>query len=255
VGYTTSWLRSAVSAQANMIRVFDYYTDVLGRDSFDDNGAALMMSIDYNPGGVAASGWRNAAWTGSVMVFGDAGNTQAALDLVAHEYTHAVIQYINGLAYLGESGAMNESYADIMGALIENKTGSARWLFAEDAAGYPYRDMADPSDYRQPEHYGGRLVDPCGCTADDDFDYVHSNSGIMNFAAYKMMEATKNQVSGEQWARVFYDSLYRLPSTAKFVDARYAIISSARAEGFGAAQIEAIKAAFDSVGIVADRLT
>ena len=255
VGYTTSWLRSAVSAQSNMARVFDYYTSVLGRNSFDDNGAALVMSIDYNPSGSSATGWRNAAWTGSVMVFGDAGSTQAALDLVAHEYTHAVIQYINGLAYLGESGAMNESYADIMGALIENKTGSARWLFAEDAAGNPYRNMEDPSDYRQPEHYGGRYVDSCGCTADDDFDYVHSNSGIMNFAAYKMMDATKNQVSGEQWARVFYDSLYRLPSTAKFVDARYAIIASARAEGFSTAQIDAIKTAFDSVGIVADKLT
>lgn len=254
VGYTTSWLRSAVSAQSNMARVFDYYTSVLGRNSFDDNGAALVMSINYNPSGVSASGWRNAAWTGSVMVFGDAGSTQAALDLVAHEYTHAVIQYVNGLAYLGESGAMNESYADIMGALIENKTGSARWLFAEDAAGNPYRNMEDPSDYRQPEHYGGRYVDPCGCNADDDFDYVHSNSGIMNFAAYKMMEATKNQVSGEQWARVFYDSLYRLPSTAKFVDARYAILASARAEGFGTTQIDAIKAAFDAVGIVADEV-
>lgn len=255
VGYTTSWLRSAVSAQSNMARVFDYYTTVLGRNSFDDNGAALVMSINYNPSGASASGWRNAAWTGSVMVFGDAGNTQAALDLVAHEYTHAVIQYINGLAYLGESGAMNESYADIMGAIIENKTGAARWLFAEDAAGNPYRNMEDPSDYRQPEHYGGRYVDPCGCNADDDFDYVHSNSGVMNFAAYKMMDATKNQVSGEQWARVFYDSLYRLPSTAKFVDARYAIIASARAEGFSAAQIEVIKTAFDSVGIVADELS
>ena len=252
VGYTTSWLRSAVSAQANMIRVFDYYTDVLGRNSFDDNGAEIKMSIDYNPGGVSASGWRNAAWTGSVMVFGDAGSTQAALDLVAHEYTHAVVQYVNGLAYLGESGAMNESYADIMGALIENKTGTARWLFAEDAYGNPYRNMADPSDYRQPEHYGNLLVDPCGCNANDDFDYVHSNSGIMNFAAYQMMEATRDQVSGEQWARVFYDSLYRLPSTAKFVDARYAIISSARAQGLGSAQIEAIKTAFDAVGIRAD---
>jgi Zn-dependent metalloprotease len=150
---------------------------------------------------------------------------------------------------------MNESYADIMGAIIENKTGAARWLFAEDAAGDPYRNMEDPSDYRQPEHYGGRYVDPCGCNANDDFDYVHSNSGIMNFAAYKMMEATKNQLSGEQWARVFYDSLYRLPSTAKFVDARYAIIASARSEGFSTAQIEAIKAAFDSVGVVADKLT
>ncbi|MCV7433090.1 M4 family metallopeptidase [Mycolicibacterium bacteremicum] len=254
VGYTTSWLRSAVSAQANMVRVFDYYTAVLGRDSFDDNGAAIQLSIDYNPSGSAARGWRNAAWTGSVMVFGDDGNTQAALDLVAHEYTHAVIGHINGLAYLGESGAMNESYADIMGALIENKTGGARWLFAEDAAGNPYRDMADPSDYRQPEHYANRYVDSCGCNADDDFDYVHSNSGILNFAAYKMMDATKEQISGEQWARVFYDSLYRLPSTAKFVDARYAIIASARAFGFTAAQIDTVKGAFDAVGIVADRL-
>lgn len=254
VGYTTSWLRSAVSAQSNMARVYDYYTSVLGRDSFDDNRAAIMMSIDYNPSGAAASGWRNAAWTGSVMVFGDAGSTQAALDLVAHEYTHAVIQYINGLAYLGESGAMNESYADIMGAIIENKTGSARWLFAEDASGNPYRNMADPSNYRQPEHYDSRYVDLCGCNDDDDFDYVHSNSGIMNFAAYKMMDATKDQLSGEQWARVFYESLYRLPSTAKFVDARYAVISSARANGFTTAQIATIKSAFDSVGIIADRL-
>ncbi len=255
VGYTTSWLRSAVSAQANMIRVYDYYSTVLGRDSFDDNHAHVVMSIDYNPGGSSAGGWRNAAWSGSVLVFGDAGNTQAALDLVAHEYTHAVIQYVNGLAYLGESGALNESYSDIMGALIENKTGAARWLFAEDASGNPFRNMEDPSDYRQPEHYDGRYVDNCGCNPNDDFDYVHSNSGIVNFAAYTMMEATKNELSGEQWARVFYDSLYRLPSTAKFVDARYAIISAARANGFTDSQIGAIKAAFDSVGMRDNRLT
>ncbi len=92
--------------------------------------------------------------------------------------------------------------------------------------------MEDPSDYRQPEHYGGRYVDPCGCNASDDFDYVHSNSGIMNFAAYKMMEATKNQLSGEQWAQVFYDSLYRLPSTAKFVDAPYRDHRLGTVEGF-----------------------
>ncbi len=254
VGYTTSWLRSAVTAQANMIRVHDYYSTVLGRDSYDDNHAEVMMSIDYNPSGSSARGWRNAAWSGSVLVFGDAGNTQAALDLVAHEYTHAVIQYINGLAYLGESGALNESYSDIMGALIENKTGAARWLFAEDASGNPFRNMEDPSDYRQPEHYDGRYVDNCGCKPDDDFDYVHSNSGIVNYAAYKMVDATKDELSGEQWARVFYDSLYRLPSTAKFVDARYAIVSAARANGFTDSQIGAIKAAFDSVGVRDNRL-
>ncbi|MDX1873539.1 Ig-like domain-containing protein [Mycolicibacterium sp. 120266] len=256
VTYTTSWGTAAVSAQANMARVYDYYSTVLGRTSFDDNGAPIVLSIDYNPSGSAAAGWRNAAWNGSELVFGDSGATQAALDLVGHEYTHAVIQYVNGLAYLGESGALNEGYADIMGALIENKTGSGRWLFAEDAAGNPYRSMQDPSAYGQPETYGGRYVDPCGChdNTTDDFDYVHSNSGILTFAAYKMMDATKNEVSGEQWARVFYESLYRMPSTARFVDARYAVIASARANGFTASQIAAIKTAFDAVGVTASAL-
>lgn len=251
VTYTKSWGTGAVSAQANMTRVYDYYTTILGRDSFDDNGAAVVLSIDYNPSGSSAAGWRNAAWTGRELVFGDAGSTQAALDLVGHEYTHAVIQYVNGLAYLGDSGALNEAYADIMGALIENKTGSGRWLFAEDAAGNPYRSMEDPSDYSQRENYATRYIDPCGCNDNDndDFDYVHSNSGIMSFAAHKMMDATKNELSGEQWAQVYYESLYSLPSTASYIDARYAIISSARANGFTTKQIAAIKAAFDAVGV------
>ena len=251
VTYSKSWGTAAVSAQANMSRVYDYYTTILGRDSFDDNGAAVVLSIDYNPSGSSAAGWRNAAWTGRELVFGDAGSTQAALDLVGHEYTHAVIQYINGLAYLGDSGALNEAYADIMGALIENKTGSGRWLFAEDAAGSPYRSMEDPSDYSQRENYATRYIDPCGCNDNDtdDFDYVHSNSGIMSFAAYKMMDATKNEISGEQWAQVYYESLYSLPSTASYIDARYAIISSARANGFTTKQIAAIKTAFDAVGV------
>lgn len=251
VTYSSSWGKAAVSAQSNMTRAYDYYTSILGRNSYDDNGAAIILSIDYNPSGSAASGWRNAAWTGRELVFGDAGNTQAALDLVGHEYTHAVIQTVNGLAYLGDSGALNEAYADIMGALIENKTGSGRWLFAEDASGNPYRSMQDPSDYNQREDYRYRYIDACGCTDNDtdDFDYVHSNSGIMSFAAYKMMDATKNEVSGEQWARVFYESLYSLPSTASYVDARYAILTGARANGFTAKQIAAIKKAFDDVAV------
>ena len=129
---------------------------------------------------------------------------------------------------------------------------AADWLSAGDAL----RSMSNPASAGDPDHYSKRLYPgTCSPSSTNDNCGVHSNSGIMNFAAYKMMDATKNQVSGEQWARVFYDSLYRLPSTAKFVDARYAIIASARAEGFSAAQIEVIKTAFDSVGIVADKLS
>jgi Thermolysin metallopeptidase, alpha-helical domain len=71
-------------------------------------------------------------------MFGNSSDLESALDVVGHEYTHAVIAYALGdgngtpLDY-GESGALNEAYADIMGSLIEGKTGEDRWLIGEDS--------------------------------------------------------------------------------------------------------------------------
>ena len=50
------------------------------------------------------------------MVYGD-GTTfsplSAALDVVRHEMTHAVIKRTAGLQYLNQSGALNESMSDV----------------------------------------------------------------------------------------------------------------------------------------------
>jgi bacillolysin len=55
--------------------------------------------------------------------FGDGDNIEAGplptLDIVAHEYGHAITEYTSGLAYDYESGALDESYSDLMGALVE----------------------------------------------------------------------------------------------------------------------------------------
>ena len=100
-----------------------------------------------------------------MLVFGH--DFEAALDVVGHEYTHGVVNYAvangGGLIYQGESGALNESYADILGSLIENKTGSARWLIGEDYrcgswSGCAIRDMSKPSRYGQPENYANRYT-------------------------------------------------------------------------------------------------
>ena len=60
----------------------------------------------------------------------------AALDVVGHEFTHAVINYVVGpngindtLTYNGETGALNESYADIIGSIIEGKQDDNFWKF------------------------------------------------------------------------------------------------------------------------------
>ncbi|WP_347221252.1 M4 family metallopeptidase [Mycolicibacterium poriferae] len=250
------WNRGAVSAHANTAVVYDYYEDVLGRTSFDGDGALVEVSIRYNPINIyRASGYANAFWdpTRQQFAFGDGGYLQASLDVVAHEFTHAVVSYVVGaggsvLDY-GESGALNEAYADILGLLVEGKSGADRWLIAEDSDYGIIRNLADPTSVRSGlgpyrDHYDTRYTG----TGDDGGEHV--NSTIFGHAAYLMMtDAATASVSDEAWARVFYHSLFRLGRSAVFADGRAAVLSAAAAQGFSADQLDAIRSAFDDVGI------
>jgi Zn-dependent metalloprotease len=64
----------------------------------------------------------NAFLTGSYMVFGN-GDTQfyplTSIDVIGHELTHGLIQGLPDLEYKAHSGALNESYADIVGTTFE----------------------------------------------------------------------------------------------------------------------------------------
>lgn len=241
----TSWNRSAVSAHANTAVVYDYYQNTLGRLAYDGLGSSLRVSVLPNS-------YSNAYWDPGlkILVFGH--DFEAALDVVGHEFTHGVVNYAvangGGLIYQNESGALNESYADILGSLIENKTGSARWLIAEDyrcgKTSCAIRDMSDPSRYGQPENYANRY------TGTADYGGVHKNSGIFNFAAYKMMtDSRTSTVSSATWAAVFYGSLYKLSSNATFADGRAAVLNTANSLGFTATAQQAITDAFNAVGI------
>lgn len=260
------WNKKAVSAQVNFSKIYDYYKNILGRESYGGRGEPIVVSIEYVPDNSFGE-WllhaffnNNEFWSPGIQqfVFHNAGNNEAALDICAHEYTHAVINTIVGgreltttLTYVGESGALNEAYADIMGSLIEGKDGEARWLIVEDGDEI-YRNMADPSQYSQPEHYDDRYI-PQVINDDENSKEVHTNSGIVNFAAYKMMTDSRTTgISKETWARVYYNSLYNLNTNAGFMQARFSIISAARNLGFTDQQLTAIKEAFDEVGIYGD---
>ena len=126
------WNPAAVSGLANMAAVYDYYKDVLGRTSFDGNGAEIIAVVDYNPAGPLGNlifPFPNAWWSpgDQMIVFGRTYG--AALDIVGHEFTHAVVSYVVGGLGGGESGALNEAYADILGNLIEDKTDEALGRF------------------------------------------------------------------------------------------------------------------------------
>ena len=70
---------------------YNYYKNRFNRDSFDNAGAILTGTVHVG------TNWVNAYWNGTQMVFGDGDGTNAtylskALDVVAHELTHAVTE-------------------------------------------------------------------------------------------------------------------------------------------------------------------
>jgi len=108
----------------------DYFSNVHGRSSYDGNGTKITMVTNI-------PNYNNAYWTGTTAVFGIGDGTSydnfASLDIVGHEIGHGVVGTSAGLIYSYESGALNESFADIFGECIEEyATGSNDWLLGED---------------------------------------------------------------------------------------------------------------------------
>ena len=49
---------------------------------------------------------------------GRSSSTFIETSVIGHEMSHGVVQFSGGLDYQGQSGALNESFADVFGAMI-----------------------------------------------------------------------------------------------------------------------------------------
>ena len=67
-------------------------------------------------------GRRSQMLYGQELVDGKLRSLASSLSVVAHELFHGVTGATARLIYLGETGALNESYSDIFGTLIANGT-------------------------------------------------------------------------------------------------------------------------------------
>jgi bacillolysin len=202
--------RSAATALWSIRQVRDVYFNFLGRDGHGGDRQNIDMYFDFDFGGNPK---RNASF--SYDPFGDdrvnigTGNDQTtinddvvALDVLAHEFTHGVDQYTANLTYERESGALDESFADIMGKFVESKVLGIRSNFWEmgwdmtDASGtvhLPLRNMQFPKKSNPttcPDRYLGapEWQDATGaCTPhpnNNDQCGVHTNSGVQNRMFY-----------------------------------------------------------------------
>ena len=198
----------------------------------------------------------NAFWNGAAMFYGngDAGFHALArgLDVAGHEMTHGVVQNTANLEYQGESGALNESFADVFGMLIDKED----WKIGEDvvkAGAFPsgaLRDLSNPhngaalNDYGagfQPKHYNERY------TGSEDNGGVHINSGIPNHAFF--LFANSGGVGMDRAEQVYYRALSRyLTKSSRFTDAKIAVMKASK-DLFGDAVATAAETAFNNVGI------
>lgn len=194
--------------------VYSYYYDAFERVSLDNNDMALTMRVHQG------TDWRNAQWNGSSMYmnFGDGMLSQ---DVTGHEMTHAVTQFTANLQYIFQSGALNESISDYFGEMTERAAkGTNDWLVGSDiAGGVPFRDMTNPGAFGQPQTMS-QYVQTCS-----DNGGVHKNSGIPNYAFYRMASL----IGPNTTAAILYRALTTyLTPVSTFADAHAAMVTAAK---------------------------
>lgn len=225
---------------------WNFFKNIFSRNSLDNKGMTQVHSVHFSEGPGRPFG--NALWNGKQMIYGDGDGVHYAsftsdIDIIAHELTHGIIKFEANLDYNGQSGALNESFADVFGILVKQwatKTAARKsnWLIGENiligrqyalrslkAPGSAYINHPDLQNDPQPAVMSNYIE------MEDDFGGVHYNSGIPNHAFY----VTAFELGGNAWekaGRIWYGALTDknlLKKKASFSDARKATLQKAAA--------------------------
>jgi bacillolysin len=267
--------KNAISTMANYEKIYDYYKNVLNRNSYDNKGSKIVVHLGVSATTFTDKDLNNAFWSmlEDQMYIGNyhGKSFSASLDVLAHEFTHGVVEKTASFAGYPkeentafETGALNEGYADIMGSLIEGKN----WTMGEN--NIVIRNASNPNSLKDPDTKDGKYYYPNGYLKDDltleqflkdnklekvtDYDLggVHDNSNVFSHAAYLMF--TSGAFSDrEEMAKVFYNSLYLLSSYSDFEDAALAIIKTAKNFGLSTDSISKITQAFYDTNILVQK--
>lgn len=274
------FIQSAITTMANFEKIYDYYKNVLGRDSYDNKGSDITVYLGVKQKMFSNEDLNNAFWsflTKKIYIGDQDGKSlSASLDVLAHEFTHGVIDSTANFTRTikkgdenkaFETGALSEAYGDIMGNLIEKEN----WAFAENNG--TYRDLVNPNLRKDPEKKDGLYYFPDGYLKNGktleqllkekseknniifetvkDFDNgaVHNNATVIGHAAY-LMHRDNVFGSDEEMAKVWYNSLFLLSSYANFEDCALAVIKSAKNQGFSDATIYKITKIFQDANVL-----
>lgn len=249
-----------------------FFKEVFGRKSIDGKGIDVVSAIHYS------TEFPNAFWNGKQMIYGDGDDTfsgfTAALDIIAHELSHGVSQYLipGGLGVVkvapadrefkeqryileGQSGALNESFSDVMGSLVKQwhageKAHDADWLIGRKllarGMGRAVRSLRSPGNesitWRGDEQMRSMEQYYDGCD-------VHDASGIPSHAFYQ----AARKIGGFAWekaGRIWFAAYDSLKRDAQFTDfARATLAVAEKHHGRASIEYKAVDSAWKKVRV------
>ncbi len=294
--FTSATTKAPVEAHWAMEKAKDYYIARHNRNSYDGNGSIIKNYYDINFNVDATTGaplqpknganaaafdvtqqgfsvvgmlYGNGMYQGQTGFFGPF----VGIDVAGHEYSHLMVSRTANLAYQGESGALNEAFADMFGASIEFYSGiSPNWNIGEgipnSALGFTFlRSMSNPNSgpaalgSQQPDTYLGTYW-AATATGSADNGGVHTNSGVGNFWFYLLSvggtgtndSGTNYNVTGitiQKAEKVAYRTLATyLTANSQYTNA-YTASKQATVDlyGAGSSELQQVENAWCAVGI------
>lgn len=271
--------KAGVDAHYGAAKVYDYFLNVHNRRGIDGSGGpGYYTSADAITKLISSKvhygvNYNNAFWNGSYMTYGDGNGSTfsplVTLDICGHEMQHGITERTARLTYSGESGALNESWSDVFGAMVERYTkgqSGNTWKIGEQCY-TPANGTGDALRYMDNPHAASNS----GYTADDDPDHyserytgtgdnggVHINSGISNKAFYLLAVGGTHHKGGSMTgigadaaAKIWYKALttYMTAST-NFKGARTATLNAAASlYGSGSTNYNAVAQAWSLCGV------
>jgi bacillolysin len=254
------------TAQWAAERAYDYFHTNFSRHGLDNNNKQLRIHLHFNDN--FPTGWvpgnsnyddihLNSYRIPSIEKF------IASLDAVGHEFTHGVTYSEAGLVYEKESGALDESFSDIFGTMIEKsvETSTWDWTIGEDYCDSTYlRSMSDPNSKLHPSTYCDTFwvdVSTCVPTLENDFCGVHANAGVQNHWFYLLSNGgtqngvTVSPIGTEKAAHIaYYNLTYYLSSQSNYASARNgSIMVATSAYGKCSNEYQQVMNAWAAVGV------
>lgn len=168
----------------------DMLTNRFGRNSWDGAGGAWRGYINGDRQNASFSATENSFFFGLGNNPSNPTDDYTSLDIIGHEVAHGIDFYGSGLGVADEYGALDESFCDIFGEMLEHYTlGNNDWLTGGEFGAI--RSLQNPILFGHPQYYGGVNWGP--------YIETHTHNGVQNHMFYLLVTGGNDVNNGEYY--------------------------------------------------------